>query len=91
MTNREKLRDLMDLLDEAPLDVSWLRLQLEATTHLPELEAADVLRNTVARLHQIQWALSLAPPQSAAEAAAHQRALDWLASARSVLVEHSLN
>lgn len=91
MTNREKLRDLIDLLDEAPLDVSWLRLQLEATSHLPEIEAGDVLRTTVARLHQIQWALTLAAPASEAEAIAHQRAIDWLASARSVLVEHALN
>jgi hypothetical protein len=90
-TNREKLRDLIDLLDEAPLDVSWLRAQLDATETLPETEVGHVVRATLARLHHVQWALSLAAPESAPEAIAHQRAIEWLASARQALVDHGLN
>lgn len=91
MTNKEKLRELMDRLDEAPIELDWLRDRIAETVHLPESEAGEVLRQALARLNQVQWAISLSPARSTGEALAHQAAIDWIATARAELVDHSLN
>lgn len=89
--NRERLLDLMEMLDSAPFDVSWLRVQLQATHVLSEGDAAEVLRRTLARLDRAQFAISFAPPASEVEAMVHQRAIDWIATARTVLDDHSVS
>lgn len=91
MTNREKLQDLMDRLDEAPIELDWLRDRLSESTHLPEAEAGQVLKYALARLDQVQWALTLSPVRSTSEAHAQQAAIEWIATARAELVDHSVN
>ena len=91
MTNREKLRDLMDRLDEAPIELDWLRDRLEGSAHLPEAEAAQALKYALNRLAQVQWALTASPVRSQTEALAQQAAIDWIATARAELVDYSVN
>jgi len=93
MTNRERLLELKAMLDDAPFDVRGLRVQLSDTAHLTEAEAGDILRLALLQLSRAGFALSwvdTSPLPPSAEHA-HQEAMDWLASARAVLQDHTLN
>lgn len=81
----------MERLDEAPLELNWLRDRLSESAHLPESEAGQVLKYALARLDQVQWALTRSPVSSTTEALAQQAAIDWIATARAELVDHSVN
>ena len=92
---RDRLLHLMGMIDSAPFDLGWLREQLQtATPTLTEAEARDILRWTLAHLHRAEVALSTSDddePLTAEQMTAHQAAIDWLATARSVLVDHAMN
>jgi hypothetical protein len=91
---RDRLLHLMGMIDSAPFDLGWLREQLQtATPTLTESEARDILRWTLAHLHRAEVALSTSDeePLTDEQMTAHQAAIDWLATARSVLADHSLN
>jgi len=94
MNNRERLLELESMLDTAPFDVSLLRRQLGGgARRMPENEAGHVLRWARSHLDRAGFLLASidTAPLSPIEAAAHRKALDWLATARSVLVDHSIN
>lgn len=92
-TNRQRLEELKAMLDGAPFDVRGLRAELADTSHLTEAEAGDLLRLALHQLARAGFALSwihTGPLPPSAEQA-HQQALDWLACARSVLMDYSIN
>lgn len=93
ITNRQRLEELKPLLDSAPFDVRGLRMQLADTNQLTEEEAGDVLRGALMHLSRVGFALSwldTSPLPPSAERA-HQHAMDWIATARSILMDYSLN
>lgn len=93
MTNRQRLDELKAMLDTAPFDVRGLRVQLADTTTLTETEAGELIRWASAQLSRAGFVLSWldTEPLPPSAEAAHREALDWLANARSVLFDHSVN
>ena len=92
-TNRERLLELKAMLDDAPFDVRALRMQLADTSHLTEAEAGEIRRLALLQLSRTGFALSwldTSPLPPSAEHA-HQQAMAWLADARAVLQDHTLN
>lgn len=92
-TNRERLLELKTMLDTAPFDVRGLRAQLSDTSLLTEAEAGDLMRHALTQLSRAGFALSWVDtgPLPARVEEAHRQALAWVANARSVLMDHSLN
>ena len=84
---------MLDLLEEAPFDVSGLRARLDAVRHLPNEDVGDALRLANAQLDRAELSLSLIDlePLPPHEIAAHQRAIDWLATARAIVRAHAVN
>lgn len=92
-TSRDRLLDLLPLLERAPFDVDDLQAQLAEVHLLPDSDAAEVLRQTLNELDRLRMELCLVDlgDLDAEERRAHQYAMDWLESARDRLVPHSLN
>lgn len=89
MTNRERLRSLLEILDDAPFDVEDLRSQITAATReLPDVEAGELLRQTVRQLDQVQAALTTGEATADTDA---EQAIDWLATARATLEDYTVN
>ena len=59
MSHRDRLRELVQLLDECPFDVDELREQLGAIHLMVNDDAADVIRQTVHQLDEVKLTLSL--------------------------------
>ncbi len=92
-TSRDRLRDLLPLLERAPFDVDELRAQLADIELLPDSDASEMLRQTLNELDRLHMELCLVDLDGLdpEERRAHQYAVDWLESARDRLVPYSLN
>ena len=93
MSHRDRLRELVQLLDECPFDVDELREQLGAIHLMVNDDAADVIRQTVHQLDEVKLTLSLTDwtELSEDEAEEHLEALAWLSEACSKLVPYVRN
>src|SRR5688572_24235243 len=90
--HRERLVELFHALDTAPFDVTPLRRSLHEVHTLTEAEAKDLLRLTLIELRNTGYRLAaFSRAKDPVEALTRARALDWLATARAILVDHSLN
>ncbi len=92
-TSRDRLLNLLPLLERAPFDVDDLQAQLAEVHLLPDSDAAEMLRQTLKELDRLRIELCLVDVEALDpdERRAHQYAMDWLELARARLMLHSLN
>ena len=93
LTHRQRLLQLQPLLEEAPFDVEDLQEQLMNAHHLPDSDAAEVVRQTLNELDRVRVELCLVDMEDLddEERRAHRYAMDWLETARAQLQPHGIN
>lgn len=93
LTHRKRLLLLEPMLDDAPFDVEDLQQQLSQAHHLPDSDAAEVLRQTINELDRVRVELCLVNlgDLDDDELVAHRYAMDWLESARRHLLPYNMN